>query len=200
MVKDLLRQRAAWAGLAAGLLALSAGAVLADDKPRPPPPTRVALDASLGRTLDGKPVRLSDFEGKPVVVMFWASWCPHCRNELPQMERLQLAATSQRVRVVAVNVEERDVFRRLHRTLADRMQLLHTYDPDQSSAKAFSAPGSLPYTLVVRADGTIAKTMSGWCESGCLEDIARHVDEALAAAAASAADPAAAPASAPTGG
>lgn len=182
MITTMLGQRgSARAALAALLLALSAGAVRADDA-SPPPPTRVALDASLGKTLDGKPVRLSDFEGKPVVVVFWASWCPHCRNELPQMERLQQAATPERVRVVAVNVEERDVFRRVHRTLADRMQMLHTYDPDKTSAKAFAAPGSLPYTLVVRADGSVAKAMSGWCESGCLERIARHVDEALAAA------------------
>ena len=168
----------AWAGLAALVGATTARA---DDKPKPPPLERVPLDAPLGQTLDGNAVRLSDFAGMPVVVFFWASWCPHCRNELPEMERLQLAAKKERVRVVGINVEEREVFRKLHRGLADKMQMLHTYDPDQASTKAFAAPGTLPYTLVVRADGTVAHTVSGWGE-GQLDIIIRHLNAALAAA------------------
>ena len=171
----------AWAGLAA-----FAGSAGAEDKPKPPPLERVPLDAPLGKTLDGKTVRLSDFEGIPVVVFFWASWCPHCRNELPEMERLQLAARKERVRVVGVNGEERDVFRKLHRALAEKMQMLHVYDPDQAGKKAFAAPGSVPYTVVVRADGTVAHTVSGWGE-GQLDIIIRHLNAALAAAGAASA-------------
>ncbi|MFG6490186.1 TlpA disulfide reductase family protein [Roseateles sp. BYS78W] len=170
------RRLLAWACLAA-----LAGTAKADDKPAPPPLERVPLDVPVGRTLDGNTLRLSDFEGKPVVLFFWASWCPHCRNELPQLERLQLAARKERVRVVAVNVEDRDIFRKLHRGLSDKMQMLHLYDPEGVSAKAFAKADGVPYTVVVRGDGTIAKTMSGWCESGCLEDIITHVNGALAA-------------------
>lgn len=187
-MNDELHRRGllAWAGLAA-----LSGSARADDKPRPRPPERVPLDAPLGKTLDGKTVRLSDFEGMPVVVFFWASWCPVCRNELPEMEKLQLAAKKERVRVVGVNVEERDVFRKLHRMLSEKTQMLHTYDPDEAGTKAFARPPSIPYTVTVRADGTVAHTVSGWGE-GQLDIIIRHLNQALAAAktapAASAAD------------
>lgn len=38
------------------------------------------------KTLEGKRVRLSEFRGRPVVVTFWGSWCPPCREEFPALE------------------------------------------------------------------------------------------------------------------
>ncbi len=36
--------------------------------------------------LDGKPVKLSDYAGKPVVLNYWASWCGPCRDEFPELK------------------------------------------------------------------------------------------------------------------
>lgn len=41
-----------------------------------------------GPTLDGGQASLSDSEGEPVLVVFWAHWCPHCRAEMPVLQRL----------------------------------------------------------------------------------------------------------------
>lgn len=49
---------------------------------------------------DGKPVKLSDFKGKPVLVNLWASWCAPCVKELPTLDQL---ARSGRIQVVAVS-------------------------------------------------------------------------------------------------
>jgi len=172
-MNDELQRRGllAWAGLAA-----VGGAKAAEDDA--PPLEQAAADAPLGRTLDGRTLRLSDFEGKPVIVFFWASWCPYCRAELPVLERLQ-AKTRERLPVVAVNIEERDVFKKLQRALAGATQLTHTYDPDEASAKAFRKPGSVPYTVVLRADGSVAARQKGWGEDS-VGYIVKQVNDVLA--------------------
>ena len=54
-------------------------------------------------TLDGKTVKLSDFRGKRVMVNFWATWCPPCRAEMPDVQTFH---EKQDVTVLAVNLTE----------------------------------------------------------------------------------------------
>ncbi len=82
--KSVLR-RPAMAGIAAGVvvwvLANSALSVLTREAPPLP-------DLHL-TTLDERAVALSAYEGRPVVLNLWASWCPPCRREMPAFERAQ---------------------------------------------------------------------------------------------------------------
>ncbi len=52
----------------------------------------------------GKPVSLDDYAGKPVVLNFWASWCPPCRKELPAL--MQLAREHPEIQVLGVNEDD----------------------------------------------------------------------------------------------
>ena len=56
--------------------------------------------------LSGKPVSLSDFRGKVVIVNFWATWCPPCRAEMPSMEQLHRELVDEGLVMLAVNIEK----------------------------------------------------------------------------------------------
>jgi peroxiredoxin len=52
--------------------------------------------------MDGNPVRLTDFHGKPVTVVFWADWCPDCKAIVPDLNRLY----SSEAAIVGINLME----------------------------------------------------------------------------------------------
>ena len=57
---------------------------------------------------DGKPKKLSDWQGKTVLVNLWATWCVPCRKEMPSLERLQSKLKGPNFEVVAINIDTRD--------------------------------------------------------------------------------------------
>jgi peroxiredoxin len=61
-------------------------------------------------TLDGKKVKLSDYRGKKVILNFWATWCPPCRAEMPDMEKFYSSYKDKDVVILGVNLAnaERD--------------------------------------------------------------------------------------------
>ncbi len=54
----------------------------------------------------GEPVRLSDFAGTPVLLNFWATWCPPCREELPLFQRVAEEVGEKELQVLLVNNDE----------------------------------------------------------------------------------------------
>ena len=68
-------------------------------------PEQVAADFTLS-DMSGQQVSLSQFKGKVVLLNFWATWCPPCREEMPSMERLYNDFREKGLVILAVNVEE----------------------------------------------------------------------------------------------
>ena len=56
-------------------------------------------------TLDGKEVKLSDYKGKVVLVNFWASWCPPCKEEMPIFEKVYQKYNNKDFMILAVNMD-----------------------------------------------------------------------------------------------
>ena len=71
------------------------------------------IGISIGKTapdfelesLDGKKVKLSDYRGKRVILNFWASWCPPCREEMPEFQRIY-TENSEKLVIIGVNLQE----------------------------------------------------------------------------------------------
>ncbi len=66
-----------------------------------------APDFSLA-DMDGEVFTLSQYRGKPVIINFWATWCPPCREELPSMNRAWAKIKDQGIVMIAVNVGENE--------------------------------------------------------------------------------------------
>lgn len=130
----------------------------------PPRVGETAPDIELGSGLDGNAVRVADYGGKVVVLSFWASWCGPCRKELPQLEGLQRVADEKKLglQVVAVNIEDRETFRKIAPKLgAMRARLIN--ERNKRSANAYGVKG-IPHLVIIGRDGRIVKTHVGYGE------------------------------------
>ncbi|MCZ8073827.1 MAG: TlpA disulfide reductase family protein [Paucibacter sp.] len=157
-------------------LALMA-APLAQAKPGVPGAGDLPPDA-VGRNLDGDTILLSQYAGRAVVLTFWATWCGYCLKELPVLENIQNLVGPERLQVIAVNTEARDVFRKAKRALKDfKLQMI--YDPDKQAQQAFGVQG-IPHMLIIGRDGRIIRLYRGYSESS-LDAIAADINAALAA-------------------
>jgi thiol-disulfide isomerase/thioredoxin len=59
------------------------------------------------RKIDGGTIRLSDYRGKVVVMDFWATWCPPCRQEIPQLVRIARENSARGVEVIGLHIDDR---------------------------------------------------------------------------------------------
>ncbi|GGO89731.1 TlpA family protein disulfide reductase [Wenjunlia tyrosinilytica] len=111
-----------------------------------------------GKSLDGKPIKLSDYRGEILVLNVWGSWCSPCRAEAKYLRDVAGQTQDKGVRFLGVNVRDPDpanarAFERNH-----RMPYPSIYDPSSRQLVRFGSavPVTIPTTLVIDRDGKIA--------------------------------------------
>jgi thiol-disulfide isomerase/thioredoxin len=110
-------------------------------------------------TLEGTPVRLSAFQGKLVVVNFWASWCAPCRTETPDLDALARAHAGDVV-VIGVNQqEEPGAVRTFVAEFAPSYPIV--LDRDGEVSAAYRVGRGLPVSFLIGRDGVISKVLPG---------------------------------------
>lgn len=118
--------------------------------------------------VDGNPVKLSDMQGKPVVVNVWASWCGPCKQEMPGFQALYEKYDGQ-VHFMMVNFTGQD-------TMADAKGMIEEagytfpvyYDTDNSAVRNYNT-GSIPATFFINAKGEAVTYAVGAISEDILE-------------------------------
>ncbi|HSJ38553.1 MAG TPA: redoxin domain-containing protein [Planococcus sp. (in: firmicutes)] len=105
------------------------------------------------QTLDGEEAKLSNFRGKPVFINFWATWCPPCRAEMPDMQELY---ENMDIEILAVNLTNTEKSEDGVSSFVDEMGLTFPIpmDPQGELSTAYNVK-AYPTSYLVDADGKI---------------------------------------------
>jgi peroxiredoxin len=108
--------------------------------------------------LDGQPVALDDYRGTPLVVNFWASWCPPCLREMPDFEEVSRQRGGE-VTILGLNLRESA---ETAATLVDRTGVTYdlALDSDGDAARAFGVM-NMPTTAFIDRSGTVVEVHAG---------------------------------------
>ncbi|HEU4391570.1 MAG TPA: redoxin family protein [Blastocatellia bacterium] len=127
-------------------------------------------------TVKGRLARLSDYQGKVLLLNLWATWCGPCRVEFPALQRIQREYKDRGVVVVMVSIDEEPylVQMYLQRNPASAVVLVG----GDKVEKAFAVQG-IPVTLIVDQQGIVRKRFEGF-EAGMEQGLRQAIDQLLA--------------------
>lgn len=121
---------------------------------------------------DGNTVNLSDSFGRPIVVNFFATWCPPCREELPYFDSA-CERYGDRIRFMVVDLTDgtSDTVESATAFIRDEngYSLPLFFDVDFSGVEAYQI-NAIPVTLFIRADGSLLHMQIGMLDENTLED------------------------------
>jgi thiol-disulfide isomerase/thioredoxin len=126
----------------------------------PPVPTPLEVFTDLA----GNSNRLADFEGRVVLLNFWATWCSPCIREMPALDNLQAALGDRGLSVIAVSIDGGGI--EVIPPFAKRLGLRHMglyHDAKGALFRAFGVSG-LPTTFLIDRDGGIIGAYVGPAE------------------------------------
>jgi thiol-disulfide isomerase/thioredoxin len=112
------------------------------------------------KDLRGRALRLSDYKGKVVVLNFWATWCPPCRAEMPDLIKMQREYRSRGLQVVGITYPPEEIaeVRQFVRKLGVNYPIaLGTIE----TKSLFDETETLPLTIVIDREGKVRERIEG---------------------------------------
>ena len=106
------------------------------------------------QTPDGKTANTQEWQGKVLVVNFWASWCPPCVEEMPTLDKLQQEFLQQNVLFVGIGIDSPANIREfLGKTPVSYPIMIGGLQGSSLSKQMGNTQGALPYTVIINAKG-----------------------------------------------
>ncbi len=115
---------------------------------------RPAPELRFNRVSDGAQATLAEHRGKVVLVNLWATWCPPCRHELPELDRLQRSYRDRGLVVLLISDEPREVLAEFLAT--SPMSTEHGF-----AAELPLPAAGRPTTFVIDREGVVRKVILG---------------------------------------
>jgi thiol-disulfide isomerase/thioredoxin len=130
------------------------------------PPADVSTNVPM-KQVNGEPLRLSDYQGKVVLLNFWASWCPPCREEIPRFAQWQKQYGGQGLQVIGIAMDDDPV------AAEEAMRSLGINYPvvvgSAEIAEHFGGIFGLPFNFVLGRNGEIVSRRAGQADFPALE-------------------------------
>lgn len=179
MIRSMNRRFFLYAGAAAAV-AVAGGYAWRDRRApepaqpaAPPTPAPAADPAAILRNLslpdlDGRERALADWQGRPMVVNFWATWCAPCVKEMPELQALHEKYPG--IQFVGIGVDQAQKMRQFIQKVPVAYPLLVMGAGAIDTLRSLGNPaGGLPFTLVLAADGSINRTILGQIQADDLD-------------------------------
>lgn len=116
-----------------------------------------------------------DFAGQPLLVNIWASWCPPCIEEMPELDRFARSQGGDGVQVLGIALDDPAAVRDfLARVPVEYPQGIDNPGNADAGVRLGNPRGVLPYSVLVSATGRVIKQRIGPFEAGEIDGWARH--------------------------
>lgn len=165
----IARKLATWSLCVAAALA-GAGAPAAD----PPAPSRIQV-----QTLNAVEFDLDRLRGRVVVVHFWATWCPPCIKEMPELEAFYEKYRDRGVEVIALSEDRTRDLEEVHHMIHHMNATYPVAMAHRATANSFGEPATLPVTYVLDGSGAVRATLRPDTDPLTVESLSRAVDPLL---------------------
>jgi thiol-disulfide isomerase/thioredoxin len=140
-------------------------------------PAVKAFFANAWQSPDGKAINSADWQGKVLVVNFWASWCPPCVEEMPTLDLLQKDYLQQNVLFVGIGIDSPSNIREfLEKTPVNYPIVIGGLEGSNLSKQLGNSQGALPYTIIINAKGKATYSKLGKISE---EDVRSAIKSAL---------------------
>ncbi|HEX8161560.1 MAG TPA: TlpA disulfide reductase family protein [Pyrinomonadaceae bacterium] len=138
-----------------------------------------SLGASVWTTLDGRSARPSDYHGKVLVLDFWATYCPPCRDETPHLVELQRRYGARGLQIVGLNVGGEDDRAKVPAFVREfGIQYPLGYPADAMNELYFADNDVIPQTYVFDRRGRLLKHFVGF-DSTAVAELENVIKSAL---------------------